>query len=327
MKQNFSSITDLIDELKRLLILNNIEDSFKITEQKFPFGFIIGNPRSGTTFFTECLANSGCFSYPTNTLARFSYAPYIGALVQQLLFNKDFDPLNELNYTDSSILFNSNLGKTSGFLAPNEFQHFFRNYISNYFPEYIKQEEFKTIDFEDMKRNLCLIENVFQKPFITKAIMVQYNLADFYKEIPNSIFFYLKRDPFYVMQSIYMAREKYYGDLSKWWSVKPKEYESLKNKDVYHQIAGQVYHTDLSIQQSLEQIPEDKKLLVDYEDFCENPQKYFQKIKELYKEKNIEFISDNISNDNLFQNSNSLKIEKSEFNRLKDAYIDLKESL
>jgi len=287
MENNFSSINDVLKELKKILQPLQIEQQHKFKKSQYPLGFIVGNPRSGTTLFLQCLARLGCFSYPSNTLARFAYAPYLGALIQQMLYNKKFDPLNELNLNDVDITFHSALGKSNGVLAPNEFQHFFRNYINNYFPQYINKNEFDLINFESLLSGLASIEFVFNQPFVTKAMMIQYNLADFHQKIPNSIFFHIKRDPLYVMQSIYQAREKYFGDITKWWSVKPKEYETLKNLDIYHQIAGQVYFTTKSIEHDLKEIPDKNKLVIEYEDFCLNPNKYAIEIEAKYFDNNL----------------------------------------
>ncbi len=319
MNQNFNTLDEILSELKKILqpLQKEIEPEFE--KSNFPFGFIVGNPRSGTTVFLQYLASLGCFSYPTNVLARFAYAPYYGALIQQMLFNKEFDPLGELDSIDSSITFKSSLGKNKGLLGPNEFQHFFRNYTTNFFPEYIKKEAFNLIDFQSLKNGLNSIESVFNQPFVTKAMMFQYNLADFYKHVPNGIFFYMKRDPLYVMQSIFLARQKYFGDVNNWWSVKPKEFNFLKDMDIYHQIAGQVYFTDKSIESNFDLIPEYNKLIIQYEDFCENPSIYFDKIKLIYLRYKTNIIIKNISNIS-FKNTNSLIISKVEFDKLATAY-------
>jgi hypothetical protein len=195
---------------------------------KYPLGFIIGNPRSGTTFFLQYLASLGCFSYPTNILARFAYAPHIGALIQQMLFNKQFDPLNELNIQSEDNKFESNLGKTKGALVVNEFHHFFRGYINNYFPQYIEENEIKNLDFDAMAKGLTSIEDVFDLPFVTKNMMFQYNINELFEKIPNCIFFYIKRNSIDVMQSILNARNTYFNDDTKWWSVKTKRVRTIK---------------------------------------------------------------------------------------------------
>ncbi len=102
MTENFKSIDNIIVELKDILQPIQQTKQLELRKNQYPIGFIVGNPRSGTTLFLQWLSSLGCFAYPTNILARFSYAPYIGALTQRMLFEKQFDHFNELeNLTDN----------------------------------------------------------------------------------------------------------------------------------------------------------------------------------------------------------------------------------
>ncbi len=318
MKENYTSLNDILTELKLHLnpVQHNLEKEY--TNNKYPLGFIIGNPRSGTTLLLQYLASLKCFSYPTNFLARFSYAPHIGALAQQMVFNNEFDPLGEFESSNNKILFNSFLGKSKGALAPNEFQHFFRNYTNTYFPEYLPNNKVSKIDFNSIFKGLISIESVFNKPFVTKALMFQYNLIPFFEAIPNSIFLHIKREPIFIMQSIYLARLEYYNNINEWWSVKPKEYTTLKEMDIYNQIAGQVYYTNLHIEQQLNKIPEDNKFVIYYEDFCSNPSKITSLLKEKYKK--LGYYLSIEDNDITLKESNTLKISEAEIKKLKKAY-------
>jgi hypothetical protein len=320
----FRDINNILEELKTCLGPVQKLRQKNFSENRAPLGFIVGAPRSGTTLLSQWLANLGCFSYPTNTLARFAYAPYFGALIQQMLFERRFDPLEELNGSnEKEFNYTSNLGKSSGFLALNEFQHFFRIYINNYFPKYIPDEDFKKINFQELLQGLASIESVFEKPFITKAMMLQFNLFETSQKIPHSIFFYIKRDPVYVMQSIYESRKKYFKDPSKWWSVMPKEYDILKEKSLYEQIAGQVYYTEQAIEKDLLKIPEKRKITIQYEDFCNDPDQFISVILDKYNLndcclKLTEFTQTK------FKVSNSITLNLHELTKFKNAYNHLK---
>ena len=43
----------------------------------------------GSTLLFQYLAATGLFTYPTNFVSRFYYAPYIGARLQEMLFDAD----------------------------------------------------------------------------------------------------------------------------------------------------------------------------------------------------------------------------------------------
>lgn len=99
---------------------------------QWPVSMIIGCPRSGTTLLLQFMAKTGNFAYPSNLLARFAYAPYIGILIQEMIFNKNYWHQNDFYDVESDFEFSSDLGKSKGVLAPNEFFHFWRRFMPNF---------------------------------------------------------------------------------------------------------------------------------------------------------------------------------------------------
>ena len=119
------------ENLERLLkeinsILEAAEDTILIHYRmpKYPVIFVVGAPRCGSTLVMQWLARTGKFAYPSNLLSRFYGAPYIGAKIQKLITDPEYDFNNELFDFDNEISFESNLGKTKGALEPNEFWYF-----------------------------------------------------------------------------------------------------------------------------------------------------------------------------------------------------------
>ena len=313
-----SNIEYILELLKGELepIQVKINKNFSVPKQAV--ALIIGSPRSGTTLILQYLAASGFFSYPTNLLTRFSFSPYIGAQVQELMFNEKFGMDIQQN------LFTSNLGKSTGSSGVNEFYHFWRRFISNDYPQYISKTDFNKIRFDKLFQELASIEYVFGKPFICKGIMLQYNISDIKEDIENMFFIRIKRKAEFVMQSIFLARQEHYNNIKIWWSVKPKEYNELRNLDIYHQIAGQVYFTENALSKGLNSIEQEKHVLVSYEDFCNSPHKTRDLIFEKYNIK----IATSQNNKNLpknFVNSDYVKISKKEFDLLVSAFKDFED--
>jgi len=313
------SLDQLIAELTAILkpLQQNIQSQF--TENSYPFLFIVGAPRSGTTLLLQWIASLGDFAYPTNLLNRFSYAPYLGAQIQKILFDKKYDFGNEFADLKSSLNYQSNLGKSQGALATNEFQFFFRQYMNNFEPSYLNSKELEQVNFDGIKKGLISIEKAFEKPFVVKLTMLQCHLTEIYKHIPNAIFLFVKRDPLYNMQSLLLAREKYFGNRKVWWSVKPKEYEMLKDMDEYHQVAGQVYFTNESIASEVEEISEAHKIVVNYESFCSNPDLIFDILS-----KKLDILGFSVNSifkkSSSFVDSNINKISVFELDKLEKAY-------
>jgi hypothetical protein len=312
-------LDNLIKELKVLLEPVQIKKQDDFSINKYPLGFIIGAPRSGSTLLLQWGASLGVFSYPTNVLNRFAYAPYIGALIQKLLFDPKYDFSEEFSDINSSVEFASNLGKTQGALDTSEFQHFFRSYMNNFDPQYLTKEEINKVDFDGIKKGLASIEAAFEKPFIVKLVMLEFNLANVFSNIRNSIYLYIKREPLYNMQSLLIAREKYFNDRKIWWSVKPMEYEKLKEMDIYHQIAGQVYYSNKAIENALDSIPQKNKVIIQYEDFCKEPASFYYEIREKYKALGY-ILPEKYEGVSSFNNTNELKISKDEIKKFERAY-------
>jgi hypothetical protein len=278
--QDNSKLNVLLDELAALL--KPVQAGLHFKTPRAPVGSIIGNPRSGTTLFLQWIASLGCFSYPTNFLTRFAYAPYIGALVQKMLFDPAYDFHGDFKDLKSELNFSSELGKSKGALASNEFQHFFRNHMPNFDLEWLDDDLLEQVDCKGISSGLASIEAGLEKPFFTKANILQYNLDYFSRELPQLLWVHMTREPIYVMQSLLLAREQYCGNRSTWFSAKPREFNQLKDLDTYHQIAGQVYFTDQAIQDALASLPSNRWLTVEYESFCEDPGATYRALKEKY---------------------------------------------
>ncbi|MGA1868188.1 MAG: sulfotransferase [bacterium] len=271
MLQRNIRLEELLKEINNLLgpIQKNINTGY--SSPKYPIVFIVGAPRSGTTILLQWLAKTGQFSYPTNILSRFYASPYIGAKIQLLLTDPEYNFYNEIMDFNHDISFESNLGKTHGALSPNEFWYFWRRFIPNTEPRYLNMEEINSINGNAFARELASIESVFNKPLALKGIIMQYNISTLSSFFKKAFFLYIKREPFYNMQSLLEARIKYYGNRDAWYSVKPREYDKLKNMNCFEQVAGQVYYTNCSIENEISQIEKNRSLAINYEEFCSNP--------------------------------------------------------
>jgi hypothetical protein len=202
--------------------------------------------------------------------------------MQKMLFDSKYDFHGDFDDIHSGVNFSSDLGKSKGALASNEFQHFFRNYMSNYDLEWLDEESLSSVDISGMERGLASIEHAFGKPFVTKANILQFNLAYFAREIPSLFWIHITRNPLYIMQSILEGRNRYYGNVNAWLSAKPKEYMKLKSMDVHHQVAGQVYYTERAIEGELMSVPEASRLTISYEAFCDDPQAVYLMLADKY---------------------------------------------
>ncbi|WND03216.1 sulfotransferase [Temperatibacter marinus] len=244
-------------------------------ENQYPPIFIVGCPRSGSTLLLQWLASLGHFSYPSNLLARFYANPYFGGLVQNALI--DYDEQNILNF-DKSIDYQSNLGRSTGALAPSEFWYFWRQHFSLDEISVLTESAKKAVDKENFKEALAGIEEVYNKPTVMKAMILNWDISFLAELVPNALFLNVERSDFHAAQSLYYARTNFFNDVKRWYSFKPPEYEQLKEKDPLEQVAGQVIHTKRAVIEELAKINPSNQLTLNYKDFCSDPAGIFHKI-------------------------------------------------
>ncbi len=242
---------------------------------RWPVVFVVGVPRSGTTLVMQWLAASGLVSYPSNLLARFFRAPYVGARIQQMLTDPRYafrDELDTLRCTTDPEL-SSDLGKTRGVLAPNEFWYFWRRFFPEAGADW--RAGAGSAGLEPPARfvaELALLERAFERPFALKAVIADWNIPFLDGLFPQALFLYIRRDPLFSAQSLLQARERYYGDRRHWYSFRPPEYERLRRLDPVEQVVAQVCATRSAVERGLAQVAEQRRLTIQYEDFCADTQ-------------------------------------------------------
>jgi hypothetical protein len=219
----------------------------------------------------QFLAATGKFAYPTNLLSRFYGAPAVGARIQAMLCDERFDFRGELADVGRPIRFDSELGKSSGALQPNEFWYFWRRFFPIQEPRFLSDDELRHVDREGFLRGLASIEAVLDRPQAMKGMLLQQNipyLADLFDRV---VFVDVKRHPFFQCQSILEARRTFFGSIDRWYSVKPPEWEWLRDLDPYHQVAGQVLHNRRRVDEGLRAAGAHRSVVLDYDEFCADP--------------------------------------------------------
>lgn len=247
--------------------------------EPYPVVLVMGALRSGTTLMTQWLANTKEFAYPTNLLSRFYEAPVIGAKIQRLLLDPKYAFRDEIIDFSQEVNYHSQNGKTSGALAPNEFWYFWRRF----FPyksldiEYLPDDELmKVVDKDTFVKELMGISNVFEKPFAMKGMIANYNIGFLDKILDKVVFISIKRDPYTNIASILEARKRQLGDEKKWYSFRiPEMKQLLEFDDPVMQAAGQAYYINQALDKSLASVSEERKLEIQYEDFCADPESYY----------------------------------------------------
>lgn len=270
----------LLAELNELLEVAQRPVLAKYSEPRHPVVLIVACARAGSTLMMQWLASTGYFAYPTNLLSRFYAAPYIGARIQQLLTDPRYNFRDEFADYISEITFNSDLGKTRGILAPNEFWYFWRRFFHFGDIQILDENALRKVDTAHLLAELAALEAAFDRPLLLKAHIINWIIPFVARSLKKVLFIHIIRDPLYTAQSLLESRRKYFGTIDTWYSFKPPEFETLRSSSPCTQVAGQVYFTNKAIDQGLQDIDPCCWMKVRYEDFCNRPSHVFKTITE-----------------------------------------------
>ena len=131
-----------------------------------------------------------------------------------------------------------------------------------------------------MLAKLAGMMDVFQKPFAAKGMLFNYNIPFLDSVLDKVLFVQIKRDSVTNVASVLEARKRQLGDEAAWYSFKIPEYEQLQGLDPIVQAAGQVHYINRAVTRGLEKVDESRKLVVQYEEFCNSPQPVFERLME-----------------------------------------------
>jgi hypothetical protein len=237
----------------------------------------------------------------------------VGAKIQQLLTDPRYNFRNEILDFNSEINFSSDNGKTKGALAPNEFWYFWRRFLPFDSLDYLPGPELRTkANLTGFRDELNALANLFQKPFAMKAMIMNQNIPELAEQFEKALFVWIRRDPIFNIQSALEARKRQYGDIHTWYSFKIKEYPKLKDLPPLESVAGQIAAINRAVEDGIAGLPEHKKLIVQYEDFCQRPEHYYNEITRRLVEQNGVAAADvpAYSRETSFSNTNHWRLEE-----------------
>lgn len=264
-----------------LSLLNNTlseaESSlYRDLEEKYPAIHIVGAPRSGTTLLTQIVCSSLNVGYINNLIAAFWKAPLFGIQLSKKLLGTQY--LSN---------FSSSFGRTNNIYEPHEFGYFWNYHLS--YPDFQQRgaEHEQIIDWGRLKKTIINMAFAFDMPLLFKSVLMGFHAQHLFKILPKTCFIYVKRNRINNAFSILKFREKLLGDVKLWASIKPKQYDWLQYEDIYSQIAGQILFLEYEYLQQLKSIPDANKIIVSYEEVCENPKDFLTRVKQMVEQQNI----------------------------------------
>lgn len=216
------------------------------TKLDFPLIFIVGTPRSGSTFLSQVLSRNLEIAYIDNLIARFWTKPILGMIISQSIHADNFR---------EKITTYSKHGSTIYPWEPNEFGNFWRTWLNLDFSQTHKLNgnELSNIDQIGLFKTIQDMASFSNKPLLFKNLICGLQIKFLSSIFPNSFFIYVKRELDSTVNSILKCRIERYGSPNRWWSLKPSNYEQLKKeRDPNLQVLGQVRSIQSDIETALE---------------------------------------------------------------------------
>jgi LPS sulfotransferase NodH len=197
-----------------------------------PVVLVLGPPRGGTTLTSQLISRTGLFGTVSNFAARFWLAPALGLRIERDLGLPANAPMDS---------FESRRGITPGWSEPNEFGYFWSRFFDLGQDTHCLTETGRaSFDRAGLRRAVAAMEAVCQRPMAFKNNTWFTFHPDLLEEVfPGSVFVVCRRDPLFVAQSLWLQRQDLYGDVARWWSVRPPNYHDIVQRSPIEQVAAQ----------------------------------------------------------------------------------------
>jgi hypothetical protein len=176
--------------------------------------------------------------------------------------------------------FSSDLGRTRecGLHAPSESGAFWYRWLPKD-KHYCTRKDISEKAIIDIRNNINSVINRFQKPFIFKNLNAGQRLNLINAIVPEAKVIFIKRNPLFTAQSIYMAKRKLKIETDTWWSVKPKNYLELEKLPAVEQIVKQVFFLEKQIFEDSKLFDDSNFITIDYSEISSLGNNISQEIK------------------------------------------------
>lgn len=209
--------------------------------------FIIGAPRSGSTYLSQLMIGSTDIGFYTNFHDELYGAPFLAEKLMSLM-----------SVSNRNTSYSSEFGYSKGLFSESEGGRFWRRFFS-------KENEHSKLVGMQRERLIVALDMLFKasksKRFLIKNNFNSFRLETLSEAFPHAKYIYLKRDVADNAVSLYAARKKIYGDENVWWSMKPKDNVGLDDLEPYQQVVEQVLRINSQIEHDLDRYIEAENVI------------------------------------------------------------------
>ncbi len=231
---------------------------------------VIGAPRSGTTLLTQLMLSHLEVGYINNLTAAFYKSPVYGIRLSRQLLGEDYTSKLDSEY-----------GRTKFIQEPHEFSYFWKLYLD--YPDFLQRTYDKNhrIDWKALKKTLYQMTLAYERPIVYKSFQYGFHAQEAVEKMPKTLFVHIERDLYQNAFSILKLRRAQFNNEEEWASIKPVQFDLLKNEDKYKQVIGQVLFLNFEYKKQLALVPEKNKFFINYSDLCKDPAQVIKQLHEI----------------------------------------------
>jgi hypothetical protein len=233
--------------------------------------FILGAPRTGSTFLYQAMVHAFALPYISNfTNSSFPTTPIVGLAVQ--------------NGTRVDIGFQSSFGKTNGAFQPSEGSAVLMNWFGGGHPSQIVSTQVLERKERHFRRTLAATEGLCGGPLLTKNPWNCFRANYLTQSLPNARFVWIRRDirvaALSDLEARYITKN---GDPNAWNSATPANVEQLLRLPPVQQVVENQVEFSKAISGALATHAEGRWIEVWYEDLIADPQVALDRIGALIR--------------------------------------------
>ncbi len=232
-----------------------------------PLILVLGGSRSGTTLLYQVLARTLSVSYFTNLGQSFPRAPITMA-----------QRWNKYGSRHRSSRYRNYYGSVAGLHSPSDGFHIWNRWFGtdrNHAPDRLEPNAIQALG-----HFIHAWHETIGLPLLNKNNRNAYCIEHFEQAYPDrSYYILIERDPIYVAQSLLLARETVQGHRSRPWGLGATTQDTFDSPaEEILSVCRQVDRVNDDIRTRLETIPESRKIMIRYEDFCQDPGEHIRAI-------------------------------------------------
>ena len=245
---------------------------YKDVPERYPTVQVIGVPRSGSTLLVQAISSALDIGYIDNLIAAFWKAPMCGIALSKKLMSEKYNSN-----------FESTFGRTTDISEPHEFGYFWFSLLGYTEMREPAAPDNHMIDWGRVKLLMTNICQAFESPVVFKNFLIGWHMQQMSAILPKTCFVRIKRDPVENALSLLKMRKQFLGSKDAWVSMKPKEYDWLRDEPYWVQIAGQVYYIEKELDRQIVNCGSTNIIECTLEELRNHPNKLLERVSQLIK--------------------------------------------